>query len=59
MIIPIAMAYIGETTEKGKEGIAMGTFNTALFLGMAAGPFLGGMFDAMFGMSSAFYAMAG
>jgi len=59
MVIPIAMAYIGETTEKGKEGIAMGTFNTALFLGMAAGPFLGGMFDAMFGMSSAFYAMAG
>ncbi len=59
MVIPIAMAYIGENTEKGREGIAMGTFNTALFLGMAAGPLLGGVFDTMFGMSSVFYALAG
>jgi len=59
MIVPVAMAYIGETAEKGKEGSSMGTFNMALFLGMGAGPFLGGLLNQSFGIASVFYAMAG
>ena len=59
MIIPVAMAYIGETAEKGKEGSAMGTFNIALLLGMGSGPFLGGLLNDSFGIASVFYTMAG
>ena len=59
MIIPIAMAYVGETTEDGREGTAMGTFNIALFLGMAFGPFLGGLLNDTLGINSVFYAMSG
>jgi MFS family permease len=59
MVIPIAMAYIGETTEKGQEGKAMGTFSMALFLGMGSGPVLGGLMNDSFGIESVFYSMAG
>jgi len=59
MVVPVAMAYIGETAEKGREGSAMGTFNMALFLGMGAGPFFGGLLNQSFGIASVFYAMAG
>lgn len=58
MVIPIAMAYIGETSEAGKEGTSMGTFNIALFLGMGAGPFLGGLLNDSYGIKSVFYAMS-
>ena len=58
MVIPIAMAYIGETAKEGKEGSTMGTFSVALFLGMGAGPFLGGILNDAFGISSVFYAMS-
>jgi len=59
MVIPVAMAYIGEIAEKGREGRYMGTFNMALLLGMGAGPFLGGFLNDSFGIASVFYAMAG
>jgi len=59
MVVPVAMAYVGETAEKGKEGIAMGTFNLALLLGTGAGPFFGGLLNDSFGIASVFYAMAG
>ena len=59
MVVPVAMAYIGEAAEKGKEGRAMGAFNLALLLGTGAGPFLGGLLNDSFGMASVFYAMAG
>lgn len=59
MVIPVAMAYIGEIAEKGKEGRYMGTFNMALLLGMGSGPFLGGILNESFGIGSVFYAMAG
>lgn len=59
MVIPVAMAYIGEIAEKGKEGRYMGTFNMALLLGMGSGPFLGGLLNDSFGIASVFYAMAG
>jgi len=57
MVVPIAMAYVGETTEKGREGEAMGTFTIALFLGIGMGPFLGGVLNDSFGIASVFYAM--
>lgn len=59
MVVPIAMAYVGETTEKGREGEAMGTFTIALFLGIGMGPFLGGVLSDSFGIASVFYAMTG
>jgi len=58
MVIPIAMAYVGETAKEGKEGSTMGTFSIALFLGMGAGPFIGGILNETFGISSVFYAMS-
>jgi len=59
MVVPVAMAYIGEVAEKGKEGRAMGAFNLALLLGTGSGPFLGGLLNDSFGIASVFYAMAG
>ena len=59
MVVPVAMAYIGEVAEKGKEGSAMGAFNLALLLGTGSGPFLGGLLNDSFGIASVFYAMSG
>ncbi len=59
MVIPIAMAYVGETTEKGREGEVMGTFGIALFLGMGTGPVIGGFLNDAFGMDANFYALSG
>jgi len=59
MVVPVAMAYIGDIAEKRKEGRYMGTFNMALLLGMGAGPFLGGFINDSFGIAPVFYAMAG
>lgn len=58
MVIPIAMAYVGDTTPKGREGTRLGTFNIALFLGMGSGPFLGGVLNDALGMKAVFYSMA-
>ena len=59
MVLPIAMAYIGEISPRGKEGVYMGTFNISLFLGMGAGPLIGGALTHYFNISSAFYALGG
>ncbi len=59
MILPIAMAYIGEISPVKKEGTFMGSFNVALFAGFGIGPFMGGTINDHFGMDMAFYAMGG
>ncbi|MEW5767111.1 MAG: MFS transporter [bacterium] len=59
MILPVATTYIGEIAPPDKEGEYMGTFITSLFLGMAAGPLIGGTLTDLFGMNSAFYLMGG
>jgi len=59
MIIPIAMAYIGEISPVKKEGTYMGIFHVSLFAGFGTGPFMGGILKDCFGMHSAFYAMGG
>ena len=41
MILPVAQAYIGEITPKGKEGFSMGVFNISIFSGLSIGPLLG------------------
>ncbi len=58
MVAPVAMAYVGDLSEEGKEGRQMGNFSISMFLGMGAGPFLGGLLNDTFGMSSVFYVMA-
>jgi MFS family permease len=59
MVLPIIMAYIGDLTPPGQEGSYMGVYSMSMFLGMAAGPVLGGLIVDKFGMAHAFYALAG
>ena len=58
MIVPMAMAYIGDMSPQGEEGKYMGMLNIALFSGIGGGPILGGFFLDIWGQNSAFYAMA-
>jgi len=58
MIVPVAMAYISELAPPGQEGRYMGLLNVAIFSGIGGGPVLGGFFSDLWGMASAFYAMA-
>lgn len=59
MVVPIAMAYIGEMSPPGKEGKYLGTFNIALFFGFGMGPLLGGVVTDKFSQSTSFLAMGG
>ena len=59
MVVPIAMAYIGDLSKRGEEGTYMAKFQVSFFLGLGSGPLLGGILNDAFGFSSAFYAMAG
>ncbi|RKZ05357.1 MFS transporter, partial [bacterium] len=58
MVFPIAMAYVADVSRRGNEGETMGTFNIAMFLGMGAGPLLGGALKDAFGFPAAFYSMS-
>ncbi len=57
MIWPLAAAYVGDMTPKGREGTYMGWFNMASFSGMACGPFLGGIINDLVGIEGAFASM--
>ncbi len=59
MIIPIALAYIGDLSPEGEEGKWMGYANAAFFSGFGIGPLLGGALAERFGMNASFYAMGG
>jgi DHA1 family multidrug resistance protein-like MFS transporter len=56
MVIPIVMAYVGEFAEEGKEGASMGPMAMMFYLGMAAGPLLGGILQHALGFDAVFYA---
>ena len=58
MIMPVAQAYIGDITPKGKEGLSMGIFNVSVFMGLSIGPLLGGAINDYFFLEAAFGAMA-
>jgi DHA1 family multidrug resistance protein-like MFS transporter len=57
MILPVAQAYVGEITPKGKEGFTMGLFNLAIYAGLSLGPVVGGVVKDMFGIQAAFLGM--
>lgn len=59
MIVPVAMAYVGDLAPVGREGHYMGLLNIAIFTGIGGGPLIGGFFTDLWGMASAFYVMAG
>ena len=55
IVLPIVMAYAGEFAEEGKEGAAMGPVTLVFYLGMAAGPLLGGILHHALGFNEVFY----
>jgi DHA1 family multidrug resistance protein-like MFS transporter len=57
MIMPVALAYIGDITPEGKEGFYMGLFNLSLFLSLSIGPIAGGVINDKFSLNSAFASM--
>jgi MFS family permease len=59
MIVPVAMAYVSDMAPAGSEGRYMGMLNVAIFTGIGSGPLIGGVCTDIWGMSSAFYVMAG
>jgi len=57
MILPVALAYVGDITPKRKEGFVMGLFNVSLFGGLSVGPVIGGMVRDTFGIQISFLSM--
>jgi MFS transporter, DHA1 family, multidrug resistance protein len=57
MIMPVVQAYVGDITPKGKEGWVMGLFNMSLFIGLSAGPLIGGGIKDHFSLNAAFVCM--
>ncbi|MCX8043405.1 MAG: MFS transporter [Desulfobacterota bacterium] len=57
MIVPIAMAYIGDISPKDREGSYLGMFNVSLFLGFGFGPFVGGFIHDLLGVNADFVVM--
>lgn len=57
MVVPIAMAIVGDLSSVGKEGTLMGSFSVSLFLGIGAGPFLGGLINDWLGFDWVFATM--
>ncbi len=57
MIMPVVQAYVGDITPQGKEGWVMGLFNMSLFIGLSAGPLLGGVIKDHFSLEGAFICM--
>jgi DHA1 family multidrug resistance protein-like MFS transporter len=57
MILPVALAYVGDITPKKKEGFVMGLFNVSLFGGLSVGPVIGGMVRDSFSIQISFLSM--
>ena len=57
MIMPVAQAYVGEITPRGREGFMMGLLNVSLYGGLSAGPVLGGIAKDTMGIRAAFVSM--
>jgi DHA1 family multidrug resistance protein-like MFS transporter len=58
MIGPVAMAYVGDFTPKGKEGAYQGRLSNAFYLGLGAGPLVGGGVYHIAGLETVFLLMS-
>ncbi len=58
MVIPSAMAYVGQIAPEGREGRVISSFNIALLAGIGFGPFMGGIISDLMGIRYAFFFMA-
>jgi len=56
-LMPVIQAYVGDITPAGREGVTMGCFNLALFLGLGCGPLMGGAIKDAWGLPAAFAGM--
>lgn len=56
-LMPVIQAYVGDIAPRGREGLTLGCFNLALFLGLGFGPVIGGAVQDTWGLSAAFMAM--
>ncbi len=59
MVTPIAQAYVGDITPKGREGRTINLLYAAMFFGVALGPLLGGQVSALWSYDAAFGVMGG
>lgn len=57
MIMPAVQAYVGDITPPDKEGLTMGLFNMSLFMGLSAGPLIGGLINDNFNLNTSFTCM--
>ena len=57
MIMPVVQAYVGDITPPGREGFTMGLFNMSMFMGLSAGPLIGGLINDHFSLKIAFVCM--
>ncbi|MGA6925603.1 MAG: MFS transporter, partial [Desulfosarcina sp.] len=57
MIMPVVQAYVGDITPVGQEGWIMGLFNMSMFIGLSAGPLIGGVIKDHFSLQAAFGCM--
>jgi len=57
MIMPVVQAYVGDITPPGREGLTMGLFNMSMFMGLSAGPLIGGVINDNFSLKISFICM--
>ena len=57
MMMPVLQAYVGDITPDGREGLTMGIFNLATFVGLGMGPLLGGVISDHWNLQTAFASM--
>jgi len=55
MIFGTAVAILTSVTNPSRRGWALGIYTTSVYLGLSAGPFIGGILTSVFGWRSIFY----
>ncbi|MFH0966486.1 MAG: MFS transporter [Methanobacteriota archaeon] len=57
MVLPIAIAYIGDIAPVGEEGRFVGSFTSSITLGLSLGPLIGGVISDLLNMNAVFLSM--